>query len=269
MAQILSEVFITGQAQNIFITGKPGTGKTALAKYMLQEINKHQTENPSNVKTVYVNAGKTRNPYYTMAEILQQLEITFPNSGWQMFRLKQNFENFLTEKSVLIAIDEVDSIIFKEKEPLVYYLSRTPRTTLILISNTIDDLLELPPRVISTLHPHLIRLQPYNPKETMNILKDRTQIALKPNSITDRQLMKIANKTCQANDIRLSLHVLYSAAIHAERRQKQTIERQDIAAALNEENRIGKLREYNDLKQKLLILKNKYKKTTENQMFPT
>jgi hypothetical protein len=56
-----------------------------------------------------------------------------------MFRLKQTFEGILAEKSMLIAIDEADCLIFKEKEPLVYYLSRQPKTTLILISNDIDD----------------------------------------------------------------------------------------------------------------------------------
>jgi cell division control protein 6 len=136
MARYLADFFTTGRARNLFIYGPPGTGKTICAKHVLAEAAKHAQEKNIEAKTVYVNAGKTRNPYYTMTEIITQLGINVPQAGWQMFRLKQTFEHVLTENAVLIAIDEVDSIILKEKEPLVYCLSRQPKTTLILIATT-------------------------------------------------------------------------------------------------------------------------------------
>ena len=58
-----------------------------------------------------MNAGRTRNPYYTLLEILKQLDVKVPEVGWQFFRLKQAFENTLREKAVLIAVDEVENII--------------------------------------------------------------------------------------------------------------------------------------------------------------
>ncbi len=45
-----------------------------------------------------------------------------------------------------MAIDEVDALLAKQREPLVYYLNRLPGTTLILISNGFQDLKRLPPR---------------------------------------------------------------------------------------------------------------------------
>jgi len=78
---------------------------------------------------VYVNAGRTRTPYYTMLEIVKGLGFDVPEAGWQMFRLKSTFENTLKEKAIVVAIDEVDAIIYKEREPIIYYLNRQPKTS--------------------------------------------------------------------------------------------------------------------------------------------
>lgn len=166
MASFLSEIFRSGQARNLFIHGKPGTGKTVCVRYLLSEINKHADETKAPILAVYVNAGRTRTPYYTMLEIVKGSGLKVPDAGWQMFRLKQAFEQLLCHKSVVVAIDEVDSIIFKEKEPLVYYLNRQSKTTLILISNKIEDATQLPERALSTLQPQLLMLEPYTFEET-------------------------------------------------------------------------------------------------------
>jgi cell division control protein 6 len=260
IASHLTDLFRTGQERNLFIYGKPGTGKTACAKYVLSEVAKHAHETNAPVLTAYVNAGKTRTPYYTMAEIVKQLGVNVPCAGWQMFRLKQAFEGLLLEKPVLVAIDEVDSIIFKEKEPLVYYLSRQPKTTLILISNDVDDVVKLPERALSTLQPVLMPVEPYTREEIMQILKERLERACKPNTITDNLLSTIANTVCNVGDVRFGFRVLLTAALSAEKARRQTIEAGDIASAVEEENRVRKLRELETLRDKLLKLKKKYEK---------
>jgi cell division control protein 6 len=260
MARLLADFFTTGRARNLFIYGSPGTGKTICAKHVLAEAVKHASEKNIQAKTVYVNAGKTRNPYYTMTEIIKQLGINVPEAGWQMFRLKQTFEHVLTENAVLIAIDEVDSIILKEKEPLVYYLSRQPKTTLILISNNTDDITRLPERTLSTLQPIFIYTEPYTATEIQHILKQRAEYALKPNTITDQMLTTIANTASQTGDTRYSFQILLTAAQAAEKTGKQTIEPDDIASALEQENAFRKIKEYETLKHKLLKLKKEHEK---------
>jgi cell division control protein 6 len=220
MATYLSELFKIGQARNLFIYGKPGTGKTICINYLLNEINKHASETKSNILTACVNAGKTRTPYYTMMEILKSLRVNVPAAGWQMFRLKQTFEQLLNTNSVLIAIDEVDGIIYKEKEPIVYYLNRQPKTTLILISNKIEDAMQLPERNTSTLQPRLLKIEPYTAEEANKILRERVEHAFKPNVITDKLLYTIATAASEAQDIRLGFHILLSAALLAEENGK-------------------------------------------------
>jgi len=260
MAHHLAGLFRTAQARNLFIYGKPGAGKTACAKYLLGEVAKHAHETNVPVLTAYVNAGKTRTPYYTLAEIVKQLGINVPSAGWQMFRLKQCFEQLTGDKTVVIAVDEVDSIIFKEKEPLVYYLSRQPKTTLILISNNVDDVVKLPERALSTLQPVLIPLEPYTREETLQILKDRLKHGCKPNTITDKLLNTIAETVSKGGDVRFGFRVLHTAALLAEKAGKQMIEAGDIASAVKEENRVCRIKELEALRDKLLKLKKKYEK---------
>lgn len=260
MAKHLTDLFRTGQARNLFIYGGPGTGKTLCVKHVLSEVARHNSEINGSILTAYVNAGKTRTPYYTMAEIVKQLGVNVPSAGWQMFRLKQAFENLLTDKSALIAIDEVDSIIFKEKEPLVYYLSRQSKTSLILISNDVNDVVKLPNRALSTLQPALMYAEPYTGEEIEQIFKERVERAFKPGTISNKLLTMIAKTACEVGDVRFGFRVLLTAAVQAEKARKQTIEAGDIASAIEEENRVRKIKELEALRDKLLKLKKKYEK---------
>jgi Cdc6-like AAA superfamily ATPase len=177
-----------------------------------------------------------------------------------MFRLKQAFEKVLDEKSVLIAIDEADSILFKEKEPLVYYLSRQPKTTLILISNDVDDVVKLPEKTFSTLHPVLINAEPYANEEISQILKERVERAFKPNTISDKLLAMIAKAVSDIGDIRFGFRILLTAGLFAEKSQKKTIDAADIASAIKEENRVKRLKQLEALRDKFLKLKKKYER---------
>ena len=260
MALFLSDVFKTGQARNLFIYGKPGTGKTVCVQYLLSEIRRHAHEKHVPLAAVYVNAGKTRTPYYTMLEIVKELGLNVPDRGWQMFRLKQALENARKDRAIAVAIDEVDAIIFKEKEPLVYYLNRQPKTTLILLSNKIEDATSLPNCALSTLQPKLLRLEPYTPKEAKTILAERVEKALQPGAISDKLLDIVAEATSKAEDIRLGFAILLSASLQAEKAGKTTIEADDVRFAIKNEMRLERLKELESMKKKLEGMLKKRKK---------
>jgi len=153
MARMVAQALKTGKGRNLFLCGKPGTGKTHALLHLLHVIRTRASKGAINLRPVYVNAGLTRNPYFTLMEILKQLGVAVPSSGWQMTRLKQEFERIVASAPILAAIDEVDAILFKEREPLVYYPNRLPNVTLILVSNRYEDLAGLPSRAKSSLQP--------------------------------------------------------------------------------------------------------------------
>ncbi|MGC8939878.1 MAG: Cdc6/Cdc18 family protein [Candidatus Bathyarchaeia archaeon] len=257
MASFLSDVFRTGHARNLFIFGKPGTGKTVCVQYLLGEIAKHAKETGFPVLAVYVNAGRARTPYYTMLEVVRGLGLNVPGAGWQMFRLKQAFEGLLKDKSVVVAIDEVDSLLQKEKEPLIYYLNRQPKTTLILISNRIEDAAQLPERLLSTLQPKLVQLEPYKPEEAKAILIDRAKHAFQPNSIPEDLMDTVAKITSEIGDIRLGFSILLTAANIAEKAGRTSITAQDIKSAVENEKTteilkaLGKMRHLLEKRRKM------------------
>ena len=251
MASNVSNIFTTGRARNMFIWGSPGTGKTTSIQYLLKEAQKHSIKTNSPVATAYVNAGRTRNPYYTLLEILKQLNISVPEVGWQFFRLKQAFENTLKEKSVLIAIDEVENILFKEKEPLIYYLNRQPKTTLILISNKLSQATQLPERCLSTLQPEMLSFNPYSENEAFQILRARAQKAFKPNVISDELLWTIAKATEEMSDIRFGISMLLTAGQSAEQNQRASINNKDVDFAIENTRKVKKLTAINELSKRI------------------
>jgi len=251
MASLLSDLFITGKGSNLFVFGKPGTGKTVCVRYLLSEIQKHAEKVGVSVATVYVNAGRTRAPYYTMLEIVKGLGLNVPSSGWQMFRLKRAFEDALEKTSMVIAIDEVETLLLKEKEPLVYYLNRQPKTALILISNKIEDAAELPERALSTLQLKLVLLEPYTPQEAEAILKERVGKAFYPRVIQNDLIKFIAEISSKAGDIRLGFSIILSAGRIAEEHGKNFIETEDIADAAESEIRMKQIKDLLEKKSAL------------------
>lgn len=250
MASYLADLFTLGQGRNLFIVGMPGTGKTLCLKFLLDEIRRHAMEANFPLAAVCVNAGKTRSPYYTMLEITKSLGVQAPSCGWQMLRLKQAFETTLKEKAVVIGIDEVDSLLQKQREPLIYYLNRQPKTTLILVSNKIQDASTLPNRALSTLQPKLVRLRPYTPEEVKTILRERAQKALSPSTISDQLLNPIAAIASEAKDIRLGFTILLTAAHKAEEKAKSQIGPEEVEAAIRSETVLELLKEIHRLEKK-------------------
>jgi len=243
MASNISGIFETGKGRNLLIFGEPGTGKTLCVRYLLNETRKHAEALGVQVGVVYVNAGKTRTPYYTMLEVVKCLGVNAPNSGWQMHRLKQKFKAVTEEKPVLIAIDEVETLLLKEREPIVYYLSRQPNTTLILICNELEDAVALPDRALSTLQPELLSLEPYTPEEATVILKERAEKALKPGAIQEKLIEAIAEVTAKIGDIRAGFSFLLSAALNAEEAGRKRIKTEDLESALKRETRVKRIKE--------------------------
>lgn len=242
MAFLLSDVFRTGKGRNLFVFGKPGTGKTVCVKYLLKEIRRHAEEEKVRLAAVYVNAGKTRSPYYTMLEIVKGLGLDVPESGWQMFRLKRAFEDVTKEMAVVVAIDEVETLLLKEKEPLVYYLNRQPKTTLVLVSNKIEDAADLPERAQSTLQLKLVLMQPYAPEEAKTILAERVEKALQTGALTNRRLKHVAEIASTAEDIRLGFSIILQSGRIAENQGKKTIEGEDLRTAGEDEIRLKQIK---------------------------
>jgi len=164
-------------------------------------------------------------------EILRGLGVAVPSSGWQMTRLKQELERIIASTPVLIAIDEVDTLLFKEHEPLIYYLNRLSNVTLVLVSNRFEDLSGVPERAKSSLQPIPVIFSPYEAEELRNILKERVKAGFQPRALSAKLLDLVAEKASESGDVRLAFNILLTAGVLADQSNAEEISEKHINEA--------------------------------------
>jgi len=228
LAACLADVFEKGVGRNVFVFGKSGTGKTLCVQYVLQKLREHAVSKGLDVLVVYVNAGKTRSPYFTLMNIARAIGVNAPSSGWQFSRLKEEFERVRSNRPIVIALDEVESLVLKEREPLIYYLNRQPNVTLVLISNKFEDITMLPDRAKSTLQPLPVKFGAYTKEKAKQILVERVAKAFQPNVVPEWLLDGLGLLAEKKGDLRICFNILLTAGLLAENEGKQQIEGEHV-----------------------------------------
>ncbi|MEM0084925.1 MAG: AAA family ATPase [Thermoproteota archaeon] len=171
--------------------GKPGTGKTALVKYVLRQLSES-----TDAFAFYVNCWENRTLNQVLDELLRQaqLPIVEASHSVKLSGLKKK----IGSKACVIALDEIDKLDRKELNDILYLLKEVGRVGLICISNTRKYLLNLDPRVDSRLSFNSINFPPYSNEELMAILKHRIVDckALYPNTWSKEVLERITDLAC-------------------------------------------------------------------------
>ncbi len=132
---------------------------------------------------------------------------------------------------MIVAIDEADALLFKVREPLIYYLNRQENMTLILITNTWDDLAGLPPRARSTLQLAPLIFKPYTEEEAKHILQERAVRAFKAGAVNDETLDEAAALAAEMHDIRVGFNLLLTAGLLAEGQARSRVDLVDLERA--------------------------------------
>jgi cell division control protein 6 len=231
LSLLLAPALRGGAGRNVYIAGVPGTGKTLTVRYVLGQLKGHLRKAGLLMHVAYVNAGRTRSPYFTLLEIARSLGVDAPASGWQFSRLKMEFEARRGSEPMVVAIDEADALLFKVREPLIYYLNRQENMTLILITNRWDDLAGLPPRARSTLQLAPLIFKPYTAEEAKHILQERAVRAFKPGAVNDETLDEAAALAAEMHDIRVGFNLLLTAGLLAEAQARSRVDLVDLDRA--------------------------------------
>jgi len=231
IATCLADVFKSGVGRNVFVYGKSGTGKTFCVRYVLDRVRAFVELKGLDVLVVYVNAGKTRSPYFSLLEIVRAVGFDAPSSGWQFSRLKEEFERVRADKPIIVAMDEFESLIFKQREPLIYYLNRQPKVTLILISNKFEDIAGLPERAKSTLQALPVKFDGYSVEVAKKILMERIEKAFQLGAVEEKHVDWLAEVASKVGDIRVCFNILLTAGLLAECEGKTKLEREHFVSA--------------------------------------
>ncbi|HEY7109548.1 MAG TPA: AAA family ATPase [Nitrososphaeraceae archaeon] len=248
IAQTLSVAFRHGRPSNLLIFGKPGTGKTAVIKNVVERlINKAKLQNIH--ITVPVVNGKTANTSYKILyEIAEAMGINQEGKKFQVHftglsigEATDRILDYIKLKKlkVILVIDEIDSLIDKNGDDILYNFTRANERissdqfiSLIGISNSLTFKDKLDPRVRSSLSEEELVFNPYTIDQLKQILIDRCKLAFYDDSIplgTINLCAAMAGK--ETGDARKAIDLLRVAAEIAEQNRMNTVQESHIRTA--------------------------------------
>jgi len=224
--------------RNVWLHGPPGTGKTAVSKLLLNEL-----EDKNGVRCIYSNCWEIPTFSALLEKIIRDFRILGAERLSSPYRMER-IEKHLQAKPLLIVLDEIDKPSPKERDSIIYNLCGMPNVTLICICNSRYFFLTLDSRVRSRLDPLLMEFKPYTQQDIVAILRQRAESGLENRVIKDRVLNKIARLS--KGDARAAIQTLRHAALDAEQHQAPDIALQHLAKRNRAES---------DLKRKYLLAK--------------
>ncbi|RVE76700.1 hypothetical protein OJAV_G00011280 [Oryzias javanicus] len=166
--RFLQENVLRRRPGSLYVSGAPGTGKTACVNRVLQEMKGELC----GVQTVTVNCMSLRSSHAIFPLLASKLQAAGGQSGLQRFLTGSG-------PTVLLVLDEMDQLDSKAQDVL-YTIFEWPflpesRLCLIGIANALDLTDRILPRLQARLlcRPLLLHFAPYSRDELTAIVKDR------------------------------------------------------------------------------------------------
>ena len=217
---------------NLFICGPSGTGKTTCTKLVLDQLK----ESSAKVIPVYVNCWEYQTRMAVYYKISEALQLLLPRRGLASDEIFARILEAMEKNSfsILLVLDELDSLVFNKEDSLLYTISRASLDKgagfgIIAISNKNDLTRFLDSRVSSSLRLSSFEFKEYTTNQIKEILKERAKYALMVGSYDDRVLAQCAEIAAANNgNARLALEILWKAAIRADKADKNKITKDDV-----------------------------------------
>lgn len=230
--------------RDMLLYGQPGTGKTAMAKYVVEELKKETF-----VESRYINCFSQKSTFEVFYELLDE-KLTTPRDGTSTRKVIDKFEEKTRRKPTIIIIDEVDQL--KEDETL-YELQRFKNVGIIFIANDSNVFAHFEERIRSRLTGiSKIHFKRYTQDQLKDILQLRRKHGLTQDTVTDKHLDKIASKA--GGDARVAINTLRYAAQEAEQQNNSQITGEIIEESIDqsfEEDRLDSLDKLNKHQKKV------------------
>jgi orc1/cdc6 family replication initiation protein len=218
-------------AEDVFLFGPSGTGKTAIARYTLNELEREVL----GVTTQYINCWDRYSRFGTLHDVIDGFTSTV-----DIHRQSTATDELLSKikeydgPPYVVVLDEADQL---QDKKVLYDLYEVPNISMIMISNEENELFaQLGSRLHSRLHSaRKIRLDRYSLAELADILEFRAQHALVEGAVSRENLELISDMS--AGDARIGIGILRVAAGDADYEGAEIISAETIDEAASEARR--------------------------------
>lgn len=237
---ILAPVLKGYYPNNIFIYGTCGTGKTIVAKFLINQLK--EAVNGQKLKVAYINCKMKKvadTEYRLLAQLLKEFGECVPDTGLPTDVLyRRFFERVEALKgNVILVLDEIDALIKKIGDDFLYNFTRvnnelkSGHITIAGITNDLTMRDDLDLRVKSSLSEEEILFKPYDARQLNDILHERIRHGFRV-PVDDAVISKCAALAAQEHgDARRALDLLRVSGEVAERLGDARIEEKHVEFA--------------------------------------
>lgn len=232
LREFLSESLKNECSGSLYVSGPPGTGKTAsLSKIMLER------EFKTKFKVIYVNCTAMKSAGAIYAKIVQDLGLNVAKTEKANMNIVEKYLDS-RHKMLLLVLDEIDQLNSR-KQSVLYTIFEWPskqgsKLVLIGIANALDLTDRILPRLQARceLKPRLMHFAPYSKQQIVDIIGERLREANVSDVLNGIAVQMLAGKVAAiSGDIRKALDI--------SRRVIEIAESQRVAQVLQPSNNNG------------------------------
>ncbi len=242
-AKILAPILKLEKPSNLFVYGKTGSGKTLSIKDVTDCFSNLSSEKGIPLKVIYLNCKMKRvsdTEYRLIAQLSREFGKTIPATGLPTDEIYKLFFSAIEEsgRAVILVLDEVDQLAKKTGSEVLYNLTRMNEelsksfVSLIGISNDLNFVDSLDPRVKSSLSEEELLFPPYNAPQIQDILSARAKEGFSGGVLEQGVIQKCAAYAAREHgDARRALELLRVSGELADRSNSQRVSTKHVDEA--------------------------------------
>lgn len=203
---------------NVTLYGKTGTGKTAASKFAREQLLDISRKKNIFLKVEYIRCTDYTTEYQVLAELCNKLGRDVPNRGWTKGEVVNTFRDIFRTNAfgrklhLIVILDEIDILLGKDGDGILYTLTRTDNVSVLCISNYLDFKNLIKSRVTSSLNDKEIVFPPYGANQLSDILSERAHLSFNEDVLDDDVIpLCSAMAAKEEGDARYALDLLRNA----------------------------------------------------------